>query len=89
MKEHRFNAICLCLPSTHGRNEGEKGGTIPRASNHYEGAEKSKQSHRYFLHSKFASKKWQLEPEGANLFVATAPSNLVTPLLPPIGWWVK
>ena len=32
-----------------GRNEGGKGGTIPQATNHYWGTEKSQQSHKYFL----------------------------------------
>jgi len=32
-----------------GRNEGDKGGTIPRAPSHYGGAEKLQQYHKFFI----------------------------------------
>ena len=60
----------------HGRNDGGKGGTIPRASIHYGGAESlqgrritaggaktSQQCHKYFLiYSKFAFERTQIWP---------------------------
>ena len=78
-----------------GRNEGEKGGTIPRAPIRYGGAEsllgrritaggaeKSQQCHKYFLqYSKFAFERTPVRPWGRQtLFLPRAPSNLVTPL---------
>jgi len=78
-----------------GRNEGGKGGTIPRAPIHYGGAdmllgrrmtaggaEKSQQCHKYFLqYSKFSFERTPVRPRGRQIcFLPRAPSNLVTPL---------
>jgi len=84
------------LPLWQGRNEGGKGGTIPRAPIHYGGAEsmrgrlitaggaeKSQQCHKFFLqYCKFAFERTKIRPWGAKLvFSPRAPFNLVTPLL--------
>ena len=65
-----------------GRKDGEEGGTIPRAPDHYGGAEKSQQFHNYLLHSDiFASGRPQVRTwERQTSFLSRAPSNLVSPL---------
>ena len=62
-----------------GRN---KGGTIPRAPNHYERAEQSQQCHKCFLqYSTFASERPQVRTWGhQTYFLPWEPSNLVMPL---------
>jgi len=56
---------------TQGRNDGDKGGTKPRASNYYAGAEKSQQCREYFLHySTFASKTLGSKMGAPNSFLA-------------------
>jgi len=81
-------AISGCI--TQRRNEGDgKGGEIPRAPNHYggveslrEGAEKLQQCHEYFLQQHICFRKTSGSNMGApNLFLAPAPSNLVTSLV--------
>ena len=66
-----------------GRNEGGKGGAIPRAPSHYGGAEKSQRCHKYFLqYSTFASERPQFRTWGCQTcFLARAAPNLVTPLV--------
>jgi len=51
--------------------------------NHYGGAEKSQQCHKFFLqYSTFASKRSQFQTWGLQTcFLSRAPSNLVTPLV--------
>jgi len=68
---------------------GGKRGTIPWASNHC-GRRREVQTMSQVLSSKvnLLQKELQLKREGANLFIAPVPSNLVMPLLPPIGRWV-
>jgi len=70
-----------------GRNEGEKGGTIPRAPIRYGGAEsllgrritaggaeKSQQCHKYFLqYSKFAFERTPVRPWGRQTSTMGAP----------------
>jgi len=65
-----------------GPNDGGQGGAIPRAPNHYGGAEKSQQCHMYFLqYSIFASERPQVRTWGRKIcFLPRAPSNLVTSL---------
>jgi len=81
--------------SSQGRNEGDMGGTIPRAPNCYwsakwlRGAPKSPNNvttHKYFLqYSEFASEKTQVRTSGCQTcFLSRAPFNLVTPLSVPI-----
>jgi len=61
-----------------GRN---KGGTIPRAPNHYGCAEKSQQCYRYFLqYSTFASERPQVRTWGTKL--ASGPGRHITSLRP-------
>ena len=65
-----------------------RGGTIPRASNHYGGVEalwgrqKSQECHKYFIqYSTFASGRPQVRTWGCQVcFLPRALSNLVTPL---------
>jgi len=83
------------VSSGQGRNEGAKGGTIPRAPNHYRGAEslrgrrmtaggaeKFQKCHKHFLqYSTFASERPQVRTWGRQTcLLPRAPSNLVTPL---------
>jgi len=66
-----------------GRNEGEKGDTIPQATNHYWGTEKSQQSHKYFLFVNIVhllSKNLRFEHGGAKL--ASCPGRHLTSLRP-------
>ena len=57
-----FYTITKMTPATQGRNEGGKGGTIPRASTHYRNAIKSQQCYKHFLqYSTFASERSQVQ----------------------------
>ena len=72
---------CSLLPGTQGRNEGGKGGIIPRAPNHCGVAEKSQQRHKYFLqNSTFAPKDLRFEHGGDKL--ASCPGRYLTSLRP-------
>ena len=71
-----------------GRSEGGKGGTIPRAPNHYGGAEplrgrrKVPAMSRVFSSSEFASEKPQVLTWGRQTcFFLRAPSSLFAPLV--------
>jgi len=66
-----------------GRNDGGKGATIPQATNHYGGTEKSQQSHKYFLFFSILhllSKNLRFEHGGAKL--ASCPGRHLTSLRP-------
>jgi len=63
-----ISTVCNSNDCTQGCNEGGKEGTIPQASNHYGGAEKSQQCHNYFLqYSKLLSKELRFNQRGAKL----------------------
>jgi len=79
------HAVCY----SQGRNEGGKGGTIPRAPNHCVGAEwlrgapkgPNSVASTFFNTVHLLPKDLSFEHEGAELgFLTRAPSNLVTPL---------
>ena len=76
---------CSLLPGTQGRNEGGKGGTIPRAPNHC-GSPKSHNNvtSTFFKTVHLLPKDLRFEHgQGGRqtCFLPRAPSNLVTPLL--------
>jgi len=57
-------------PATQRCNEGGQEGTIPRAPNHYGGAMKSQQCHKYFLQYRtFASERSQIRTGAPNLLL--------------------
>ena len=66
-----------------GRNDGGKGGTIPQATNHYWGTEKSQRSHKYFLSLNIVhllSKNLKFEHGGAKL--ASCPGRHLASIRP-------
>jgi len=84
ISDNKLIHLPLCYKTTvpcRGVTRRGKGRAIPRAPNHYRGAEKSQQCQKYFLqYSKFASIRSQIPNVGAKL--ASCPGPHLTSLRP-------